>query len=86
MFFAEMYDYANADSTPAKTPTWQKVQELAFSETKNSFEELMDLVLQAERTAIRLPVVRTATNDRTDLNVKAGEIVICDIVRPVFLT
>ncbi|KAK5080999.1 hypothetical protein LTR05_008316 [Lithohypha guttulata] len=81
MFFAEMYDYANADSIPAKTPTWQKVQELAFSETKNSFEELMDLVLQAERTAIRLPVVRTATKDRTDLNVKAGETVICDIHR-----
>ena len=65
-------------------PVWLKVQELAFREDESSFEELMELVLTAERKSIKLPVIRTATKDcefdKGTWRVKEGDTIILDIV------
>ena len=83
-----MYEHANSTEPDSSTPTWLSVQDLAFSEDKDSFEKLTKLVLDAERTSIRLPVIRTALKDREfrdkydkTWKVKKGETIILDIVR-----
>ena len=84
-----MYQYASSNPPPAKKPTWLEVQDLAFSTEKGSFEKLTSLILEAERTSVRLPVVRVATEDLKDLakklDIKKGDTVICDIVSILFL-
>jgi hypothetical protein len=81
-----MYEHANSETASSATPTWLKVQELAFAEDKDSFDKLEKLVLIAERTSIKLPVIRTAEKDRDfgTWKVKKGDTVILDIVSVSF--
>ena len=84
----EVYNLADSGKKNLK-PAWSEVQGLAFKEDKGSLDELTKLVLEAERTSIRLPVLRTAVKSRDfkdkageTWSVKKGDTIICDIVRP----
>ena len=78
----EIYDHANSENTSSEKPKWLEVQELAFSDDTDSFDKLMKLVLDAERTSIKLPVIRTVEKDRDfdGWSVKKGNTIILDIV------
>ena len=83
-----MYERANSKEVDSGNPSWMKIQGLAFSVDKDSFEKLTKLILDAECISIRLPVIRTAVKDcefktREGImrNVKKGETIILDIVR-----
>ncbi|KAK5561933.1 hypothetical protein LTR46_000738 [Exophiala xenobiotica] len=87
-FLKEMYDQANSQTPSSARPTWLRIQDLAFSQDQASFEELTKLVSDAERTSIRLPVIRTALKDREFRDkegqvwtVKKGDTIILDIYR-----
>ena len=58
------------------------IQDLAFKEDPESVKKFTDIILDAERTAIKLPIIRIALADKiiAGLPIKEGEIVICDIV------
>jgi hypothetical protein len=84
-----MYAHANAKTPSKNKPTWLEVQDLALDGDKNSFERLSKLVSEAERTCIKLPVIRTAMKDRdfTDTageqwSVNKGDVIILDLVSP----
>ena len=78
----EMYNYANSGSTLPGTSKWLEVQELAFHDDKGSFDKLSKVVQDAERTSVRLPLIRTAERDRDfgTWSVKQGDTIILDIV------
>jgi hypothetical protein len=78
----ELYEHANSDGASSTSPTWLEVQRLAFNDDADSFQKLTKLVLDAERTSIRLPIIRTALKDRDfgTWTVKKGDTVILDIV------
>jgi hypothetical protein len=89
LFFEEMYEHANSKTPSEKRPTWLEVQDLALKGDENSFEQLSKLVSEAERTCVKLPVIRTAMKDRdfTDTageqwSVNKGDVVILDLVSP----
>lgn len=84
-----MYEQANLQTASSARPAWLQIQDLAFSEDKDSFEVLTKLVSDAERTSIRLPVIRTALKGREFRDkegkvwtVKKGDTIILDLVSP----
>lgn len=90
-----MYEHANPHNpeyqSAANKPVWLEIQDLAFHSDKASFDKLSKLVSDAERTSIRLPVIRTAVKNRDfvdkagrNWSVKAGDTIILDIVRSPF--
>lgn len=87
-YFDELYAAANPSVSPSKeAPTWLKVQELAFSESPNDHNSLVSMIQKAERSSVKLPIIRTALKNRkfvTKSNdtweIKKGETIILDIV------
>jgi hypothetical protein len=79
-FFRELYDHAEHKSS--STPKWLEVQRLALSDDKESFEKLSQIVLQAERTSVKLPTIRTALADHDfgSWQVSKGDTIILDLV------
>ncbi|KAH7131804.1 putative prostaglandin G/H synthase 2/cyclooxygenase 2, pgh2/cox2 [Dendryphion nanum] len=68
-FLEEMYDFANPHKNPnrqrGQKPNWLRVQELAFQDDVKSEQELQQLVADAERRSIKLPLVRIALENMT---------------------
>lgn len=80
-FIGEMYDKAQAEVSSERA-TWLEIQDLAFKEDSESVKKLTSIVLEAERTAVKLPIIRVAAQDKTAAgkDIKKGETIICDIV------
>lgn len=96
MFLDDLYDLRaeleRREVEPAGQTTcdWLKIQELAVSNgSDNDDEALRTLVLNAQRSSVKLPAVRVATGniqvklgDRegTVLSLQPDDTIICDIV------
>ena len=90
-FLKEMYDFANPEETsspePKSTPKWLEVQKLAFSNDPSDEEKLKELVIEAERKSIKLPLVLIAKDTKKygeNLTIEKNHTVICDIVSIFF--
>lgn len=84
-FFDEIYDLANGRELGAAT--WTRVQELAFRDDLDSWRELETIILKAEKTSVRLPVIRSAVKDWSsrdsqghEYSISRGQTIILDIV------
>ena len=61
---AELYDHAKTNSKTQCPCAWLELQKLAFETDKKSVKRLSDIVLNAQRTSVKLPIIRKATTDR----------------------
>lgn len=78
--------YATAESRPGDMflqPQWCTVQDLALSCSDDDAITLQKIITKTSQRAMRLPIVREATQDFVDgpLAVKKGQTVILNIVR-----
>ncbi|KAM5363819.1 hypothetical protein ACJZ2D_011795 [Fusarium nematophilum] len=87
-FLRELYDTAPKPGSKAKQTTcdWLRIQQVAFSDSKEAEDLVKNLVLKAQKASVRLPIVRKAVADFTiwdeegkPLTIKEGQTVVCDI-------
>ena len=89
MFVGELYDVAESNAEDSsKSCKWFEVQKLAFEDDPASAEALTKIVLDAQRTSVKLPIIRKAVksleipvNGGPDLKIEKGQKVICDVHR-----
>ena len=86
-FILRLYDTSKGLAVPTQE-SWLTVQKLAYSGSKDDFESLKGIILDAQRRCVRLPVIRRAVGPgmigkgtlQNPIEVLAGQTVICDIV------
>ncbi|KAI1329875.1 heme peroxidase-domain-containing protein [Xylariaceae sp. FL0255] len=70
---------------PSSSSVWQELQEIAFNDSEEAFQVFSTAVLKAQKTSVKLPIIRKAVetctikfND-TSLQVQKGQTVILNI-------
>ncbi|KAK9774996.1 putative Heme peroxidase-domain-containing protein [Seiridium cardinale] len=86
LFIRELYQQAEKDKEDRKTSTWQQLQTLAFDDTEKALSTISAIVLKAQKSSVRLPIVRKAVQDckfPNDANplfeIRKGQTVVCDL-------
>jgi len=78
--------YEISDKNPSCK--WTEIQSVAFDDSKKSLDVIKKILIETQKESVRLPIMRKATcntsfKDETgkEHHLKAGQVVICDLVR-----
>jgi hypothetical protein len=89
LFIDDLY---KESTDPSRSGNWLKIQKLAFEGSTKSVKDITNIVLDAQRTSVKLPIIKKAADfcaikddkGETLFTVEKGQTVICDIVRSHF--
>ena len=91
----DAYRVANPPGTPSRrgNNSWFTIQKLAFEHGKRNNKEIQNLVLEAHRLSVKLPIVRKAVKSTRievegcdDIFIQEGQTIVCDTVCSTLLS